>query len=180
MDKYRVAATIIERLRTRAESIPDSYRKRVVLDKIKYYLADAQWLSLAKYKEYTNAWYIGMLDSSGNREGSGALLLHDGYIYIGHWHYDEMWDDEDGIRLQIDNGIYIGNFRNGDIHGNCYVHYPYGSEYEAEFENGREKKRKRERYADGVMRNSKPESGGLWGCLVIVIIIIIIISIISR
>ena len=147
MDKvYEVADIIRKRLERRSVYISNDwwYKEHVINSAIKHYLRDRNWLSLAKYKKYSYGEYIGMLDGAGKRQGMGAILYNDGgrvEIYVGEWDDDEANDDE-GLQLQTDDGLYIGHFRNGVMHGRGYVHFPYNysNEYEAEFENGKRKK----------------------------------------
>jgi len=187
MDKYQVAQETYKRLIKRVSSISNeyAYSKNLVIDNANFYLTPKKnWLNKAKYKEYSYGRFVGELDSEGNRQGMGVMLWNNGDIYLGEWFLDKMWDDEEGIKLQNhDNGLYIGGFLNNELNGHVYVHYPpgYCEYYEAVFKGGKVSNMKRERYADGVVRNSNTESGGGWcGCLIVIIIIMVIISTIGR
>ena len=70
-----------------------------------------------KLKLYTNGFYIGRMDSNGNRHGYGVSVVDGNSIYCGDWSNDK-WDDDEGVMVFFSNRvIYIGSFVRGNLTG---------------------------------------------------------------
>lgn len=72
--------------------------------------------------------------SKGFKEGPGRLDFANGDCYMGHFKKDKF-QDEEGYYHYADGTKYVGEFRDGKMHGSGVLHYPSGDVFEGMFEN---------------------------------------------
>ena len=85
-----------------------------------------------RYPLFGNAVYEGAL-VSGRRHGAGRQVCHSG-VYVGEFKDGEM--SGSGRRQYCDGGSYQGEWRAGLKHGHGRLEFPNGDSYEGEFSEG--------------------------------------------
>ena len=79
--------------------------------------------------------YIGELNEYDKKEGYGKMFYMNRDVYEGMWANDKT--NGRGLYVWKDGGKYLGNFYQGQMHGDGKRLYTSGSVYEGEFSNGK-------------------------------------------
>lgn len=100
--------------------------------------------------------YMGFRNSSGDREGYGAMRGPDGAIYTGQWSGGRR--DGHGT-LFFDGGVFEGQWRKGSAHGDGTVHFKNGDQFKGQYQNNRKCGHGTYRWADGAEETGEYKQG---------------------
>ena len=103
-----------------------------VVKKITFILAQIIFIKICSF----NAWALPACPSDPEEEWDncqGEYTSDSGDIYIGEWKNDEMHGQ--GTYHYSDGSVYTGEWKNNDMHGQGTYNYSDGSEYTGEWKN---------------------------------------------
>jgi len=114
--------------------------------------------------------YTGLLDLTGNPDGTGTLRIEDGSIYDGDWQrglrhghgvyasvegdlFRGTWQDDKfygrGVYVWPDGQVYTGDYVDGLREGKGIETWPHGAKYEGEYHQDQRNGRGAYNYPDG-------------------------------